>query len=912
MPRFLPHALRGARFLVLVVVAVAVLCPEPAGGQTDTLSYYARRALLLLVTGEYAEAEEYCERVMRFGSADANLARIRIEAEMAQGKYAEAAENAQKASRQFEGYFPIQVVAIEALRIGGKEEAAKALLVELDALAKKANPKALNAVELTALGKAALLLGAEPKMVLANFFQKARQMDAKVLDGHLAAAEVALSKADYALASRILNEARTKLGPFPDILYLLARAYSPSDRARSEALIEELLEQNPRHVPALLLRVEHAIDNEEYARAREVLATAQEINPHHPVAWAFDAAIAFILDETARGTKSRQKALEPWPKNPEIDYWIGQKISQNRRFEEGAEFLRRALAFDGDHLGAKKALGQDLLRLGKEEEGWKLIREVQAVDKYDVETYNLMLLHDQLQKFVTIESEKFVVRMTPKEAAVYGPQVIALLEKANETFGKKYGYLPKERVVVDFFPDQQDFAIRTLGIPGGLGILGACFGNSIAINSPGSPGAMGTNWESTLWHEYCHALTLGATRNRIPRWLTEGISVYEERRRDPSCGHKMTPDFRRRILVEPAKEPEPEPEAGEDKEVDPFAIAEEDAKEEKRAPADKPGLIPIAKLSAALTAFNDPGTIDFAYYQSSILVEYLLEEYGGKTFQRVLADLRTNAAAEKVLARRMASLEKLDAGFAKFARAKAKKVAPNADWELPDPDAPLQHSPEGVAAHLEKNPNNIWALSTHCRFLLAEKKWQEAKAPAAKLIELYPEFVDPGNGYAYLAMACRNLEEAEQERETLRAWTRRDGDAADALDRLIELDLEKEDWPAVEDDARRLLAINPLLRSPHRALGLAAQVQEKHPEAIRAFESLLHLDPVNPADVHFRLGQLHRPTDAAKSKRHVLLALEEAPRFREAHGLLLELEPAPPPPPAPASEPSPDPPAPKP
>lgn len=858
MSRSLPLSLRGVGCLVLLVGAATFLIPARAMAQKDW-SYYSQRALANYVQGEYADAEEYCERIMSFGADDPNLARVLIDSETAQGKYEEAAETAAKASKRFDGYFPIQVLAIHTLRNAGREEEAQAILKELDGLAKEINPKTLNAVELTALGKAALLLGAEPKMVLANFFQKARRLDVKVLDGHLAAAEIALSKSDYALASRILNEARTKLGSYPDLLYLLARAFSPSDRVKADSLIEEIFETNERHVPALLLRAEHAIDNEEYRRAREIIATAHEINPNHPLAWAYEASIAYLLDQTAEGTKARGKALEPWAGNPEVDYIIGQKISQNRRFKEGADFLRRALEADPKHLGAKRELGQNLLRLGKEEEGWKLIKEVQAKDKYDVVTYNLMLLHDELQKFETLESEKFLVRMTKQEAQVYGPQVLDLLEEANKTLGEKYGFIPKERVVVDFYPDQQDFAIRTLGIPGGLGILGASFGNVLVMNSPGGPGAMGTNWESTLWHEYCHTITLGATNSRIPRWLTEGISVYEERKRDSSCGHKMTPVFRRRILNED----------------------EEEA-----------GLIPIVVLSAALTNFNNPETIDFAYYQSSLLVEYLLEEYGEKTFKRVLSDLKTNAAAEKVLARRMAKLEKLDAGFAKFAQARAKKVAPKADWELPDADSPIHRDPEGVAEFLEENPNNLWALSAHCRFLLADKKWKEAKIPARKLIELYPEFIGPGNGYASLAQACRNLEEPEEERVVLREWAKRDGDASDALDRLIELDLEKKDWVAVEDDARRLLAVNPLLRSPHRALGIAAQEQERHPEAIRAFESLLNLDPVNPADVHFRLGQLYLEDDAAKSKRHLLAAIEDAPRFREAHRLLLQLKPA--------------------
>ncbi|NIP94832.1 MAG: hypothetical protein GWO24_15860, partial [Akkermansiaceae bacterium] len=54
------------------------------------------------------------------GSEDAHLASIRIKAELAQGKYEEAAESAAEASEQFEGYFPVQVLAIEALRSAGK------------------------------------------------------------------------------------------------------------------------------------------------------------------------------------------------------------------------------------------------------------------------------------------------------------------------------------------------------------------------------------------------------------------------------------------------------------------------------------------------------------------------------------------------------------------------------------------------------------------------------------------------------------------------------------------------------------------------------------------------------------------------------------------------------------------------
>jgi uncharacterized protein HemY len=52
------------------------------------------------------------------------------------------------------------------------------------------------------------------------------------------------------------------------------------------------------------------------------------------------------------------------------------------------------------------------------------------------------------------------------------------------------------------------------------------------------------------------------------------------------------------------------------------------------------------------------------------------------------------------------------------------------------------------------------------------------------------------------------------------------------------------------------------------------------------------LDPADAAQVHYQLARLlhARGNAEAEAKRHVLQALEEAPRFREAQRLLLQLE----------------------
>jgi hypothetical protein len=60
-------------------------------------------------------------------------------------------------------------------------------------------------------------------------------------------------------------------------------------------------------------------------------------------------------------------------------------------------------------------------------------------------------------------------------------------------------------------------------------------------------------------------------------------------------------------------------------------------------------------------------------------------------------------------------------------------------------------------------------------------------------------------------------------------------------------------------------------------------------EAIRSFQTVLKLDPPDRADVHYRLARLFQKQKDPEARRQVLLALEEAPRFRAAHALFLQI-----------------------
>jgi tetratricopeptide (TPR) repeat protein len=175
--------------------------------------------------------------------------------------------------------------------------------------------------------------------------------------------------------------------------------------------------------------------------------------------------------------------------------------------------------------------------------------------------------------------------------------------------------------------------------------------------------------------------------------------------------------------------------------------------------------------------------------------------------------------------------------------------------------------------------------------LIAAKKWEEAKRPLEMAVELYPDYDGAESPYALLGAIHRELGETQGERSVLEKLVALDADAADARLRLVELAAETEDWQAMSEHAAAMLAINPLVAAPHRHAARAAEALGERPAAIDANRALLVLQPLDRAEIHFRLAGLLRAEgqrDAAK--REVIQALEQAPRYLAAHQLLLEIK----------------------
>jgi len=830
---------RGFSFSSAILCALCVSALNVAAAELDD----AREKL---IGGDY-------EAVIAAAPKDAEDAAwplVHAEALEALGRWKAARELIDKAVERFTNDIELRFAQWQAARQTGATDEAKQLLDGLDRLAGSREWAYRAPAQRVTLGRIALLVGADPKKVLELFYDPARKEQPDFCGSWIASGELALEKNDFALASRTFATAARKFPEDPDVWFGLARAFEPSDTQQCVAAIEKALEFNPHHVGAHLLLAEHHIDGERYDAAEASIAAALKTNPTSPEAHALRTVIANVRGDEKAEREERKLARQQWAANPAVPHLIGRKLSQKYRFAEGAALQREALKFDAAFLPAKAQLANDLLRLGEDEEGWKLAEEVQTADPYDVVAYNLVTLRDAIKGFAALESEHFTVRMNPHEAEVYGARVLALLERAHDTLSRKYGLTLRQKTIVEIFDDQKDFAIRTFGLPGGAGYLGVCFGRVITANSPAARPGSASSWEAILWHEFTHVITLTLTKNKMPRWLSEGISVFEERQQRGNWGEQMKPRYRAMILSE-----------------DDFT--------------------PVSQLSSAFMRPKSPVHLGFAYYESSLVVQWLVERYGIEHMKSLLADLAHGVEINAALAKHFAPIEKLDDEFAGHARMLASAVGPQIDWEKPKPRE--LRTAESSAKILADKPTNYDAILSYAQHLLDAQQWTEAKAPLQKLIELYPEQRDADGAYAMLAKAQRELGETDAEVATLTMLADLTPEATSAFTRLAQIFAERKEWAKVLDYTARFQAVNPLAPESHRVAAEAHEALGDKDAAVAAYRTMLKLDPADPPEIHFRLARLLHAKRDPGAKREVLLAIEEAPRFRAALALLDEI-----------------------
>lgn len=837
------------RLLPLVVVLIFSASGSYLGAQDFN------QARKLMFQGKYSEAEEVAiDGLNNAGRYEEDRwAELLVEILHGQGRWKDAAESAQNWARWDSWGLRKRWLAYESATKVGDVDTQNFMLSEMNQLARRMRERYSEPENQVVLGKMALRLGADAKLVMKNFYDPVARTASETRSVYLAAGDLALEKGDYALASTWFRKGVAKFPDDPAMAFGMARAFSNSDPEETIKWIDKAMEHNDKFIPGRLLLVDMLLNSESYDQANEILAEVEGIQSDNPKMWAYRAVIHHLQNRPDDEVSARQKAQLINLIDAEIPHLIGKKLSHHYRFREGANYQRMALRLDKDYLPSKIQLAQDLLRLGKNDEGWKLASEVHDADGYDVTAFNLVSLHDNLAEYQLVTNANFVIHLDKNEAEIIGEEALGLLQRAWDKLTTKYDFVPKEQTHVEIFSSTTDFEVRTFGMPNIPGYLGVCFGPVITANSPSTPRMSSVNWKAVLWHEFCHTVTLGATRNKMPRWLSEGLSVYEEYQENPAWGMQLTPQFLQWI--------------------------------------HDGDLLPVSDLSSGFMRPKTPGHIEFAYYQSSMVVEYLHAEFGESKMASLLEDLSNGIEINAALEKNYASISSIDSGFTEWINERITKAKGKLKFEkpgerrfgetfsgLPGVDV-FDQVPGGQP---KSDDQNFWELMSQAESLFEEKDFEGAKGVAERILEDFSEPRESPNPLSILTRVYREMDDPDNEKSILEKWGSLEVAPPGLYMRLMDFAAEDQDHAAIERYAGELIAIDPFITAPYIQLAGVAESKGDHQSAISLWKKVLKLGPANPANVHFKLFQLRNESDPQAAWQDLLSTLEMAPRHREA------------------------------
>ena len=597
----------------------------------------------------------------------------------------------------------------------------------------------------------------------------------------------------------------------------LALVASENFEGSAADLAKKALVSDPKLVEAQELLARIALEDNNNPKATAEAQKALAMDPNSEQGKAILATIDLLADK--KGTA--------WDPHTARGYeTIGHFFVMNRRYEEGIVYFRKAIELDPQLYSARSQLGINLMRLGQNDEAYKQLEICYHNDFQDAATRNSLKLMDSYQNFVTFTTPTTILKLHKKEADLLRPYFQSEMDRAMATYEKKYRLKLEKPVQVEVYPDHEDFAVRTLGMPG-LGALGVTFGYSVAMDSPSGRKPGSFHWASTLWHEMSHVYTLTATGHRVPRWFTEGLAVHEETAISPDWGDRLSPDVIGAI------------------------------KNKK--------LLPIAELDRGFIHPVSPPQVIVSYFQAGRICDYINEMWGWDTLLAMLHDF---GAGEETSAVVLKELKIEPAEFDKRFLAYVEKDTKNA------------------VDHFDEWKKDLKSLVEKS----AAKDWDAVIKSGVTIRDMYPDYVEEHSVYEALAAAYLAKGDKPAAIAELELYEKIGGRDPESLKLLAKTLEEAGRNAEAADALNRLNFIYPMDAAAHRSLGGLWLVQGNVKGAIREYAAVVARDSLDPAQAHFDLARAyHADKQDEQAKEELLASLEAAPGFRPAQKLLLEL-----------------------
>lgn len=695
-----------------------------------------------------------------------------------------------------------------------------------------------------------------------SLFNEATRANPNNLEAHSLWGDLFLEKYNASDAERSYQEAIDINGRYVPALVGMANVVG------DERALQRALAINPNSIPAMETYGQLLMVNGREEEAQDYFDRVLALNPESLKTLSVLASQAALEERSAdyQGYLAQVESFSP--NNPIFLGNVADSFGNNYLFDEAVEFARAAIAADPQYWQGYTVLGSNLIRLGEEEEGKTNLEIGYENDPFNVMTSNMLKVFDTLETYATLESEHFKVHMSENDADVLWPYLEPLLEESWVTLTAKYGFEPEGPILIEVFEKSEDFAVRSVGLPDIGPLVGICFGKVITLISPDT---LSANWQEIVWHEFMHVITLQMTGNRMPRWLSEGISVYEEREGRPYWGRSQGLDLVR--------------------------ASEQDK------------LLHVADLNSGFSGAQDSADLGFAYFQAYLVVDFIADEYG---FEK-LVELVDQYAFIKEEEERFdevfgQNLGQFDAAFRGWIDRRVAEINVYVHSEdLPDEGDGHGHGVrENSSAILAELYNNV-SLKQHMRarieendrdfqaylqlgiVLFKEESFFEAKQYLNQAYELLPSYT----GYPSPPLVLSQIYEQQGNREAqlqqLELLLQNlQHDYASAII-LAEAALEESNFERAEYYIDRAIQVDPYRADVHQLKASYAETIGDSQLAVTEYEVLLKLEINDPAEAQTNLAQAYLNNgQTLQAKENILRALETAPSYQRAQRILLQ------------------------
>jgi tetratricopeptide (TPR) repeat protein len=618
---------------------------------------------------------------------------------------------------------------------------------------------------------------------------------------------------------------------------VLAERFEGEATTRVEALLDEDKAPAGARLGAWLLAARMALESSNPERADEALQQAEAVAtaaglPRLEV-YALRAAMDLLNGKSESDWIAAALAANPRfgevYATPAHFYWI------TRRYREAVTLYEQAVKTQPDLWSAHLELGINLLRDNNVSRARVHLETAYEGDPYNPRTVNTLRLLDSFDRFELINyperppangRPRLTLRLHKDERGVLAPYVRQLAEQSMARFAERYRFEPKEPVIIEVYPDHEDFVVRTTGMPG-LGILGATFGYLLAMDSPTAHPEASYHWGTTLWHEMAHVFTLEATNHLVPRWFSEGVSVFEEWRTGPTPGVRI-----------------------------PLNIYQ--AMAEGR-------FLPIAELDGGFIRPSYPGQVQVSYMQAGLICEFIDSEFGFEKVVDLLYEFGEGAATVAAMESALGiDASEFDRDFKRYLEERFGELLDN------------------LGAWRQANKAALDAV--------AHEDWPAAIVAANQAIDMFPGYVEAETPYLTLAQAHEARGEGAAVIQALTDYWRQGGYRPDVLKDLASNLHQNGQLSQAVQVLQDVNFVAPFDADLHGLLGDWLVELDRPADALVEYQVTLAMEPLDLAAAHFRLARAHHLLEqASETRQHLLAALEIAPHFRPAQQLLLEI-----------------------